>query len=238
MKFFGGATGDGIAGGPRVLRIFCLAALGLSLSGCLDIFQYITRLDNGADRHIIKITVTTSLLGMEWELEPEEREEKLKELPLMEEYSEFYNIINAYTKYDATVEEINDAGELGYLIKMDILHDEDTVEMIIADDANFMPRYTQDGMIIPLKNLGDGIEDEQTKGVLFGLGRYHLMISKRCMPRISSAAALMSRKPIKGLPPLPVRVFDLGEYYLVNVPLVLFFSNNYRFLMLYSNSTA
>ncbi|MDR2313180.1 MAG: hypothetical protein LBE02_01435 [Spirochaetaceae bacterium] len=229
MTFFWKAKENGAAGGLRALRIFFLGALGLSLSGCLDIFQYITRLDNGADRHVIKIGLTANPLVME-EIE---RKERLEEIKSMEEFLELYKIINAYKQYGAAIEEIDDAGEFGYLVKMDILHNEDTVEMIIAGNDNFVPRYTRDGMIIPLKNLGAGIVDEHTKSFLFGLGRYHLMISKRCMPRISSAAALASQKPVDGLPPLPVTVFDLGDYYLVNVPLS-FFSENYRFLMLYS----
>jgi hypothetical protein len=174
------------------------------------------------------MTVLTSA-GELADISEEELRESLDE-------GNFFSGIGDYKKYGGRVEIIADEYEAGYLVKMDILYDENTVDRIIREDPDFIPLYTQEGMTIPLQNIAASM-DEEERGLLFGFGRYRLMISKRCLPEITAAAAVRHRSGklvFSDSSAVNLAVLDLGDRYLIDIPLALF-AGDYRFLKLYTN---
>lgn len=217
----------GIAG---ISKFLCIVMISLALSGCFNIFHYVTRLDNGADRHTIKMSIlkTDEELGEAAELELGEADlEEFDEL-IKENYLDLGN----YEKYGATITRINNENELGYLVKMDLNYDKTTVNMILAENSPFVPRYTQEGMIIPIQGLDD-MDNEYA--ALFGLGSYRLIISKRCLANIKKAVLTRysGDNPVfTGPSQANLELLDLGDNYLIEVPLYLL--SDYKFLKLYS----
>lgn len=217
----------------KIAGFLCISIISLILSGCFNIFHYITRLDNGTDRHTIKMSIlkntetTLADLGDAADLSESDLEE-FDEL-IKENYLDLGN----YEKYGAAITRINNENELGYLVKMDLSYDKKTVDMILNENPIFVPRYTQEGMIIPIQGVDD-LDNEYA--ALFGLGSYRLMISKRCLANIKKAVLTMASgdNPVfNGPSQANLELLDLGDHYLIEVPLYLL-TEDYKFLKLYS----
>jgi hypothetical protein len=155
----------------------------------------------------------------------------------LEEFNELikenYLDLGNYEKYGAAITRINNENELGYLVKMDLSYDKKTVDMILNENPIFVPRYTQEGMIIPIQGVDD-LDNEYA--ALFGLGSYRLMISKRCLANIKKAVLTMASgdNPVfNGPSQANLELLDLGDHYLIEVPLYLL-TEDYKFLKLYS----
>jgi hypothetical protein len=215
---------------PGISKILCIIMVSLALSGCFNIFHYITRLDNGTDRHTIKMSILKNDKMAELGDELELSEADLEDFDtLIKE-----NDLGKYEKYGATITRINNENELGYLVKMDLNYDKATVDMILNENPPFVPRYTQEGMIIPVQGFGGGMDNEYA--ALFGLGSYRLMISKRCLATIKKAALTRysGDNPVfNGPSRANLDVLDLGDHYLIEVPFYLL-NEDYKFLKLYS----
>ena len=206
------------------LRLCAACALCLILSACGDIFQYITRLENGADRHIIKISFRNGE-GLEY----------------WEEF--FMDDRLSYEKFGARITQIENDVEFGYKGTLDLQYIKQNMDSIIAENPAFIPRYTRTGITIPLPELplpdlplpDVGAEfdfDNNDEFVLAMPGTYRLVISKRCMADIRRAELAVSGAET-GAPALNLEALDLGDCYLVEVPLGLFVE--YRYLKLYSD---
>jgi hypothetical protein len=152
-------------------------------------------------------------------------------------YNTFFNL-KIYEQFGGQVEDLKKENELGVLVTMDIIYNKETVDRIIAENTPFVPRYTQGGMTIPVQVE---VPDDETAQMSL-MGMYRLVISKRCIANVQRA--VLTRYPgdnpvFQGqgsnrLDPFAVDVLDLGDRYLIEVPLLLLIEDSYKFLKLYS----
>jgi hypothetical protein len=150
-----------------------------------------------------------------------------------------FHEMEVYEQFGGRVESLAHENEMGVLVTMDIGYNKETVDRIIEENAPFVPWYTQDGITIPVQVF----EDPDSELMQMSLtGMYRLVISKRCIATVQ--AAVLTRYPgdspvFQGqesgqLAPLMVDVLDLGDHYLIEVPLILLIEDDYKFLKLYS----
>ncbi|MDR1142606.1 MAG: hypothetical protein LBK77_00095 [Spirochaetaceae bacterium] len=224
----------------KKLRSFCsvvsICALALALSGCFNIFHYITRLDNGSDRHVIKFSVLKSneAFSPYSDMDPESMNANLRGMM----GSMFYDL-EGYEQFGGRVESLKKENELGVLVTMDIGYNRETVDRIIKEDTPFVPRYTQDGITIPVQIQAFENNDIMQMSLT---GMYRLIISKRCIATLQRAVltSYPGESPVfqgQGsgrLAPFMVDVLDLGDQYLIEVPFFLLIEDGYKFLKLYS----
>lgn len=213
-------------------RLCFVCALCLALSGCFDVFHYITRLDNGADRHVIKMGVPR--MFVEEALDSYEEEEPGESMKALEEYMKsIFLDPQIYAGYGGQVTLIDNEHEVGYRINLELQYDKKTVANIIDREPPFIPRYIPEGMIIPLKGITVDDDDDMTRA-LGAMGRYYLLLSKRCMASIARAAASGPRYDIPEYGfEADLELIDTGDQYLIRMPFNLL--KEYRYLMLYSD---
>jgi hypothetical protein len=224
----------------KKLRSFCsvagICALALALSGCFNIFHYITRLDNGSDRHIIKFSALKSseALAQYNDVEPESMNARLRAM-----MGATFRDLEVYEQFGGRVENLAKENEMGVLVTMDIGYTRETVDRIIEENIPFVPRYTQEGITIPVQTF----EDSDSELMQMSLaGMYRLIISKRCMATLERAvltrypgdSPVFQERGSGQLAPLVVDVLDLGDQYLIEVPLIFLIEDSYKFLKLYS----
>jgi Fe-S cluster assembly iron-binding protein IscA len=146
-----------------------------SISGCIDIFQHITK-DNGIDKHTIKVTVSKVVFAMA------KGDNDI-------DYGEIFdgsNIdIEEYNQYNASVKTINDAMDVAFLFDMDIdYRDRTMVNRINRDNPSFIPKYNGKNMSIhidSLSNNSDSTEDNAIAAAFLATGKYRLAISKNVL---------------------------------------------------------
>jgi hypothetical protein len=159
-------------------------------------------------------------------------------------YNTFFNL-KIYEQFGGQVEDLKKENELGVLVTMDIGYTKETVDRIIAENTPFVPRYTQEGITIPVQVFEDpGAELALMDGLvqMSLMGMYRLVISKRCVANVQRAVLtrypgdnpLFQGQGPDGSDPFAVDVLDLGDQYLIEVPLLLLLEDSYKFLKLYS----
>ncbi|MDR2471364.1 MAG: hypothetical protein LBD09_04570 [Treponema sp.] len=228
----------------KAARLCLACALCLGLSGCFNVFHYVTRLDNGADRHILKLTFRNQTENVEQWTETEEMEEMVQYM------REFFLDPHSLEKYGARISQAANDVESNYLVSMDLQYNKKTMDSILAENPAFIPRYTRTGITVPLPAMARRLNDDGAS--FLAPGFYRLVISKRCMAELRRAELtrrdgavpampedmLPDSLGLLGLPDLPdpmgLTVVDLGDQYLVEVPLVYLFAD-YRYLKLYSD---
>jgi hypothetical protein len=205
----------------KTVYVFVVFILTNMLTGCIDIFQHITRTDSGIDQETIKITVSKVVLAMgnenidydEW---LGENSDTLK----MEDYNAF----------SATIEQVNDMLDIGYLINMNIdYRDKNVIDTINNSDMSFIPVYTENSMVITISALSEPDDDSLNEMVaaFLSTGKYRLSISKKCIGTIVRAVIETDDNE------MDIVYLDMNDEFLIEVPLPLFFNNDVK-LVVYS----
>jgi hypothetical protein len=192
----------------KVIRYCIFVFLPLSLSGCLDIFQHIARMDNGKDRHTLKIGVSKAIMEMAARFG--EGDANLNVLS-----TDTADIENEYARFNGKAEVLNTETEFGYILNMDIGYNREVVDAIIKEKPSFVPLYTKEGMSLGIESLGDNSETNEYGLVFLSTSRYRLSVSKRCMASVSRVTITKNGKET------PVSFLDLGDSYFVEIPILL-----------------
>jgi hypothetical protein len=194
--------------------------LCLVLSGCIDIFQHITKDGNGNDRNTIKVTVSKTVFAMSNGFSGSSESIDYEKL-----FDESNNIdINEYNKFNATVKTVNDTMDIGYLIDMNINYrDRNTVNEINRSNTSFIPKYNGKNIIIHIDNIGDnsGTSDDNAMAAAFlAIGKYRLAISKKCIAYIDRII-IRTNDGETG-----INFLDLYDEYLVEIPIPIIFMSD------------
>ena len=196
----------------------CIGVCCLSLTGCIDIVQHITRKSDGTDQNTISLTIAKAMLEMAASMQGNSSVN----------YDELFTEFNAsdmkeYEQFGAKITKINDQVNVGYLIDMNINYkDKDILKAINAEDIDFIPKYTKKKMTIYVGSLQD--DDSSQTGnemaqLFLATSKYRLLISKSCMPSISKVILKESKKSTE------ISYLDLYDEYLIEIPIMRLLKN-------------
>jgi hypothetical protein len=207
---------------PVIVFVLCLA-----LSGCIDIFQHITRDENGIERNTIKISVSKTIFEMANGLSGSSDSLDYGKL-----FDESNNVdITDYNQFNATVKTINDTMDIGYLIDMNIdYRDRNTIDKINRSNASFIPKYNGKNIVIRVACLGGNsgsTEDNALAAAFLAAGKYRLAISKKCISNVDRIILKTNEGETR------INFLDLYDQYLVEIPIPVIFTSDID-LILYS----
>jgi hypothetical protein len=198
----------------KIIFYCILVFLSVSLSGCIDIFQHIARLDNGQDRHTIKIGFSKAILEMAASFGEDDADFD-SWLP-----ADADDFGNEYKQFNGKAEVLNNETEFGYILNMDISYNREVVDSIIREKPSFVPLYTKDGMSLEIQALGNDSENVEYGALFLSMGHYRLSVSKRCLASVSRVTIT------KGGQESPLSFLDFGDSYFVEIPMPLLIEDN------------
>ena len=177
----------------KISLLLCIGLWCLSLTGCIDIVQHITRKSDGTEQNTISITVTKAVLELFASMQGN------TSLNYDELFDEFNTSdMKEYEQFGAKMTKINDQVNAGYLIDMNIDYkDKNVLKAINAEDIDFIPKYAKNKMMIYAGSLKDNDSlqtDNEMLQLFLASSKYRLLISKSCMPSISKILLKKAKK--------------------------------------------
>ena len=213
----------------KLYSISLIFILCFTLSGCFDIFQYITRDNDGIDKITVRATVSKGFFAMIYGLSGSTDDIDYDEL--FDESDMYTFDIDNYSQYGAVMERINDISEFGLQLRMNINYrDQNTIDRINSTSQSFIPRYNDNGITIRIDRIGNvasSSEENVMTAVFLASGRYRLMISKRCIENIDRAVIKTIEDEAE------INFIDLHDKYLLEIPIPLLIMDDID-LILYS----
>lgn len=198
----------------KISLLICIGLCCLSLTGCIDIVQHITRKSDGTDQNTISITVTKAVIEMLASMQgnPSVNYDEL--------FAEFNTSdMKEYEQFGAKITKINDQVNAGYLIDMNINYkDKDILKAINAEDIDLIPKYGKKKMTIYAGSLQDddySKTDNEMLQLFLASSKYRLLISKTCMPSIKKVLLKTAKKSTE------VGYLDLHDEYMIDIPIIL-----------------
>ena len=196
----------------KITLLLCIGLYCLSLTGCVDIVQHITRKTDGTEQNTISIMVTKAVIELFASMQGN-RTVNYDEL-----FTEFNTSdMKEYEQFGAKMTKINDQVNAGYLIDMNIDYkDKDVLKAINAENIDFIPKYAKKKMTIYIGSMQDKSALQTQNEVLqlfLASSKYRLLISKTCMPSISKVLLKMSKQSVE------VSYLDLYDEYLIDIPI-------------------
>jgi len=198
----------------KITLLICIGLCCLSLTGCIDIVQHITRKSDGTDQNTISITVTKAVIEMLASMQgnPSVNYDEL--------FAEFNTSdMKEYEQFGAKITKINDQVNAGYLIDMNINYkDKDILKAINAEDIDLIPKYGKKKMTIYAGSLQDddySKTDNEMLQLFLASSKYRLLISKTCMPSIKKVLLKTAKKSTE------VGYLDLYDEYMIDIPIIL-----------------
>lgn len=198
----------------KISLLICIGLCCLSLTGCIDIVQHITRKSDGTDQNTISITVTKAVIEMLASMQgnPSVNYDEL--------FAEFNTSdMKEYEQFGAKITKINDQVNAGYLIDMNINYkDKDILKAINAEDIDLIPKYGKKKMTIYAGSLQDddySKTDNEMLQLFLASSRYRLLISKTCIPSIKKVLLKTAKKTTE------VGYLDLYDEYMIDIPITL-----------------
>lgn len=198
----------------KITLLICIGLCCLSLTGCIDIVQHITRKSDGTDQNTISITVTKAVLEM---LASMQGNPSVNYDDLFAEFNT--SDMEEYEQFGAKMTKINDQVNAGYLIDMNINYkDKDILKAINAEDIDLIPKYGKKKMTIYVGSLQDddySKTDNEMLQLFLASSKYRLLISKTCMPSIKRVLLKTAKKSTE------VGYLDLYDEYMIDIPIIL-----------------
>ncbi|WP_461255994.1 hypothetical protein [Treponema sp. R80B11-R83G3] len=184
-------------------------------SGCIDIFQHLTKDNNGNEKNTIKVTVSKTIFAMASGLYGYSNDIDYEKL--FDENDMNTLDMKEYNQFGATLKKINDTMDVGYLfdINMDY-RDKNVVNKINSSNASFIHKYNGKNIIIHIAKLGDNSSsssDNEMVALLLATGKYRLAINKKCIANVSKVVI----KTIKD--ETEINFLDLFDEYLIEIPI-------------------
>jgi hypothetical protein len=199
----------------------------LVLSGCIDIFQHLTKDTNGIERNTLKVTISKMVFAMANGLSESDNSIDYEKL-----FDESNTIdVNEYNQFNATVKKVNDTIDIGYLIDMNIdYRDRNTVNRINSSNTSFIPRYDGKNIVLHIDCLGgnsSSVDDNAMMAAFLATGKYRLAINKKCIANIDRVIIKTNEGETD------ISFLDLHDEYLVEIPIPIIFISDMD-LIIYS----
>lgn len=194
------------------LRAVLIAALVFALSGCVEIFQYITQNQDGEIEVSASVRVQKSLFeiatGFTGEPPPDyESEFGFTEDEILREYPEQLEM--GFRSIDT---------ELEYGFEVTLSGAPELLQQ--HRGAPFIPHTEREVTSILFEGEGNGSADDDLALALFASSKYRLLISKNYLPNISEV--WYETRGDRA----PVELHDYEDVYLVEFPIVYLFASD------------
>jgi hypothetical protein len=203
----------------KIALLSLVFILCLVLSGCIDIFQHITKDGNGNDRNTIKISISKTLFAMANGFSESDDNIDYEKL-----FNESSNLdITEYNEFNARVKTINDIMDFGFLIDMNIdYRDRNMVNKINSSNESLIPKYNGKNIIIHLDNIGSNSSpaDNAIAAAFYAAAKYRLAISKKCIANIDRVIAKTNEGETE------INFLDLYDEYLIEIPILIIFTSD------------
>lgn len=202
----------------KIALLICIGSCCLSLTGCIDIVQHITRKSDGTEQNTISITVAKAMIEMASAMQGE---------PSVN-YDALFNEFNTsdmdeYEQFGAKITKINDQVNAGYLIDMNLNYkDKNTLKAINVQDIDFIPKYEKKKMTIYVGSLQDddsSKSDNEMAQLFLATSKYRLLVSKSCLPSISKVLLKEAKNSTE------ISWFDLYDEYMIDIPMAMLLKN-------------
>ncbi len=194
----------------------CIGLCCLSLTGCLDIVQHITRKSDGTVQNTISITVAKAMLeiGAAMMGQPSPNDDEL-----FNEFDEFD--MDEYESFAAKIVKINNPVNIGYLIDMNIdYQNKEMLKALNTRDIDFVPKYEKKKMTIYVGTLQDSNyskTDNEMMQMFLATCRYRLLVNKSGMPSIGKVILKSAQNSMQ------IGFLDLYDEYLIDIPMSILF---------------
>ncbi|MDR3114657.1 MAG: hypothetical protein LBU25_03965 [Treponema sp.] len=196
-----------------VMAAGLVSALASLCTGCIDVYQHITRGLKEIEHNTLKITISKMILEMSGES---------PDYDAWLEANRGNTDIDTYGALNARIEKVNDDLDLGYVITMNLDYT-DTASRDLLDRTDFIPVYAEQYTEIHGTALSDDDDREMNEMALAFLstGKYRLSMSKTC---IGTLKRVRMAGPAEGF--ADIAYIDMGDAYLIEIPILYFFSND------------
>ena len=148
---------------------------GFLLSGCIDIYQHITKDNNGNERNTIKITLNKAIFEIGSSFGG------IDDFDFEDIFNESDFDIHEYKQFGASVTAINNDFDAGYLIDMRMdYRDRNIINQLNKEKFSFIHKYNGKNISIHIDCLGEsGADFDNAMAAAFlASGKYRLFISK------------------------------------------------------------
>jgi hypothetical protein len=210
----------------RLILIAMSFFLCLVLSGCIDIYQYVTKDTNGVERNTIKVTVSKTIFAMANGFSGSD--DDIDYETLFDESSPID--IGEYNQFNASIKMVNDTMDVGYLVDMNIdYRDRNVVNRINRTNTSFIPKYSGKNITIHIDSLGENSDsaDNEMAMAFLATGKYRLAINKKCIANIDKITIKSNENETN------INFIDLYDEYLVEIPIPIIFMSDID-IMIYS----
>ena len=199
------------------------------LSSCIDIFQHITKDNNGIDQNQIKFTVSKTVFAMANGFSGSNEEIDYEKLF---DESEMNTVdMDKYKQFSAIISKVNDIMDVGYLIDMNINYrDRNTANRINSTNTSFIPKYDGKNMIIHVDAIGDSSSssaDNSMAAAFLATGKYRLLLDKKCISDIQKVVIKTNEGETE------TSFLDLHTEYLIEIPIPVIYMTDID-LIIYS----
>lgn len=210
--------------GPSTMRrsvrvAVVILAIGL-LSGCVEIFHYVGYTDDGRLEVSFSFAMQKAIFEMAAGLDGS------GSVDFEEEFGNLDTEITGEFPDWVEVEAGQIDTELEYGVSMTMRVDEE--QLLLAeelsespDDVAFLPRRSDDSILIYLEGMGGGDETDEMAAAFLASAKYRLLISAAYAGSISSAEYEVADSGET----LPIDVREFGEVYLLELPMLYLFSH-------------
>jgi len=182
----------------------------LPLVSCIDIYQHISKEKNGNINIYLKASLSKAMLAMA-ELDSESQDicEDLFDTKEMEYFSELPEEIKI------NLQRIESDYECGLSFEMSLdTRSELVQEMILSDEMPFLPRITNEKLIIEFPSSDESYTFGQEMGIAFlSAFKYRLTIGKTITPRITRAILSTDEIDYK------LKIVSLPDIFTIEIPL-------------------
>ena len=203
----------------KIRSLLSIGCFCLTVTGCFDVMQHITRNSDGTDQNTIRITVSKAIIEMIAGMSSDKSSFDYNEL-----LSEFKTSdIDEYEQFNAKVTKINDDVNIGCLIDMKIDYkDKKVIQAIEEDDIDFIPQYNKKMMSIYIESTQNNSfgPDDNMGMMLLANSKYRLLVSKSCMPSVSKVVITTDKNSTT------TTYLDLYDEYLIEVPISLLLNDS------------
>lgn len=192
------------------ISVFAMIAV---LSGCVDVFQYVSGTANTLDV-FLRVTLQKSAfeLAASFDEEPQDLDQMFREEFALDQDEVVGELPSGL---DAEFRQVQNEFEFGFELEYQLPRAQS--QTLSDGDAPFVPRVTQRSITIPLAEASEGSdgqgEGDEFAAAFFGSSKYRLAISKRLISRVSSARLHSSGEVIE------LEVFDLPDIWMIEFPI-------------------
>jgi hypothetical protein len=178
--------------------------------GCFDVYQHITKENNGNVNMYFKIAMSKAFLNMG------NGSNSNNNQPVTNPFADFQNnpIMTDVKELGATVSEIDTEKEFGVVIRMSLdMKSKDVQQAMSSQGSPLIPQISDSGITIFFPSQGSPTGQDQSSKAIMTAFKYRLSIGKALMPTISKVILRTGDAEVS------CEAIDLSDIYMIEIPM-------------------